>query len=1844
MAKGKIDEASEMKKLLSDIYKIVLTTNSASKEQIKVNRELLKVMTVLNSGFAKNQEDARMLIDDMNDELGKGLELSDEFLKTWAKARGAQKQDLDELIKKFKELDSVDEDIIDNSKDYIDLLKSRYDLLDDEVDLTKKLLGSHELITKAVRESKRMTDKFGGSLSNSDQILRDMVSKKTNLSSMFSGMSAGLEGAMELVGKIQTDIDSMVGNVSGSVIDFQLKYNPLSNELDVEAANILKNVQIEKDARLDGLREYFAQNDKLQKNLARQITLQTIQSGSLDMPTDVTGEQPITPNIKLPKIDDILIGATIDVDTGQIKTATGILEQGTAEYEKLIGKLDSLASSNSVTEKMKVGFDEIVDLMKIGSLRTDEQTDKLNQLLKPLGIASEMLVEQIKFQYDDLDAIEAQVNAQKGLHKTMNLYLGQLQTAEKMVLKVGQGFDYINAILPVGISDFLGISKVSSVLLDSHQRGAKSFADEIAKTGDKSKALNSYLKQMEPAISLALNPMTILITSVVLLGTFLASVVQRYKDMASEMKISLMQAKQLHEVQLDVLTSQKNQFATMQDIQDIQTEMIGSSGVMGNLLDKSTQQLAINLVEVGKVFGYGNAEAVKLHKTFKNLGADDTLAQNLQMNLGYMAEMAGISPQIVSQDLIDSAETVSTYFAGMPDKAAKAVIQVRRMGMSLKQAGDIAQKMLDLEGFMTDMYELQAMSGSTIDFSVAFDKGLTGDIEGMTKEIMDNIGTTADYNKMDYLTRMKIAKTLGMSVDELGKSVNLHEKMNGMLPEQQKYLEGNLDRMGDISDMSQSEIKNRLEQLQSTDRLGVAWDKIKGVFIKALIPLAETFADAIDAISPLIDGIIGGFKLVGLVIKPFVPLIKGILAPFKLIGDIISGITTGLSEWMDKNRSIVNGILFIVSPVAALFEMFGGISQVIYGIGAAIGTWFIITKFTSVIGGIISMFGGLFKTIPLIGSLFGGIGKKSVDAVSTSKSSVDAMTSGVQSSMSEMVSTVKIMMGNMVKSVQESFKQMSSIPITPPVIEPQLVGVDKVKKATKSLVSDVAADVTQSTAHVEKVAKKAKESVEGVQQTTKKGFFKSDAGKETFKVIGALGASTFASLATKAALSFIPMEEGASNTLTTIAGMAGPLLGTAFSSVGTLLSDSLSEAFDRVTRKTIEKKLEGKFEGPLKDIRNKMGKLGEPATQSLETVGKTGTSIFDRLKTSAKNMLPTNLFKKTTIVDDLSNVDVKPMEMMGDTLQTVTDKVEQTQTVEEKVKSKKVKQIPTTPLETIDQTVKRKTTVEDEPIAKKIVRKTSKVQPAEIIDTKPTKSKLSSLSDVFSKGFDGIVDIVKKSWSTLKSVLLDIVDFAGDVLKSISGAVGESIKKLLTGIGDGLSSFKTSALKGAASLLVVSGALWVTSKALQNFAKVSWEDVGKGIVTLGGLTAAALALGKVAGQVLIGAAAIALLGASLIPAAYALNEFNKVNWSSLAKAGVALVGLGVIGVVMSAISAPVIIGSLAIAALGASLIPLAFALGKFNEIGWDSLAKAGVALVGFGAAMAIFGTISPVILAGSVALGAASLSLFAFAGSMALLNSSIQTLNPKPLAEFGKTLLDVTSISVSSLFGISAGLISLGAAMLTFQTMSSLGSGLSAIFGKGVVNDLEKLGNLADPLYIVANSIGSLVNNLGDLSQVLGNVDLTNVEKLKNFDEIGVDTKISRQIEPLAEMQDRTKVQRDNTDVRISPIQQPLVRPFTPNKESVAQNVEVQTPKKEAVGQNIKIDPIKSFAPLAQSKQFDKQDERDIYGGDEINNLSKIEMMLMRIAQMLEIQTKQTPIVVMDGQKVGTIQKKYNNS
>lgn len=1643
MAKQRSEE-SEIKKLIEGLYKVIQTTSAQSKEQVRINRELLKVMSLLNAGFSQNERDARELIETVRD----GLSINDEFAQKWAQERGATKKDLDDIIKKFRELETIEDDIIDQSRDYLDLLHDRYDVFDDTLDISKKLLQNNEQILNVVKKSKEEARRLSGQFEIQSDVIENLVKKKINLGDIFENTFKGGVEVENLIEKIQDDIRSMSANVSGFGFQVDLNFNPLTKQLDNEIKQVQDNINKEKDLRIDGLRDYFNLNKKLQTQMVRQLSAQEL---GMDL--------------------------KIDVDTGDIKTLNGIVKQGTEEFRNLVNVLDEFGTSNKIVDRLGHRFEDVIKYINLGVDRTDAQNDAYQKLLDSMGITTQILVNKVDQENQSLKLLELQLLKQREISKQISASIPKLQSAEQVVIRIGNTFDYINAILPVGIGEFLGLARVSNDLIQSHRKGVERFVDEISKGNGSSKAMKSYLETFGPSLKSALNPLTLIVASSLLLLKFTAGLDEKYKDLTNNMKVSLNQAKSFLDIQLDTLTMQQNQFATLNDIEEIQTKMIGSSGKVFDLTNKDAKKLSIDLVEIGKYFGYGNEHAVELHKTFTRLGADDKLSLNLQRNVGHMAEMAGLSPQIVSQDLIDSSDIVATYFAGMPDKAAKAVIQVRRLGMSLQQAGSIAQKMLDLEGFMTDMYELQAMTGQGIDFSEAFDKGLTGDVEGMTESIMKQIGSLDQFNKMDYLTRTKIAKTLGMSNEELTKAVKLNQDMVGLSEEQKKYLNANLDRMGDISSLSQDDIKNRLEQLQSTDRLAIAWDKIKGVLVKSLIPLAEAMADAIDAISPALDVVIDLLKLIGNIISAIGPAVKGLLLPFKAIGNTISYIFGNVDDFN-------LGIKETTSSMSWL-------SKGLYAIGGIIGSIFIVKKiprfFSTITGGFLK----LIKNIPIFGSVF-----------------------------TNLFSSLTTPSEQAVKSVKEVAVQQ----------------IQEVKNASSKMQSEVTASV-----------QKTKSDIERKSNNTNLGFSNPDKVKKGFKLFGDIASKTLTAMAIHSASSFLFMKKEGEEQTGELTNNMQSMFGMALSGLAPLLMGSLQEGLERTFTKRMEKRIESSMEDPIKK-----------AAKSFTSLDKPATTVFGKIK---------KLFSKLTITPNI----IGSIDATAEQVDKVLPKVESVQEVVEKVKNTK--------------TVESVTSNQSPDISKPIKSSSQKV----------------------NTGFDTFKNILTSAWKGIKTVLTDIVKFISQSMKDLSSGIGTVIKNILKGIGDGLSSFKTSAIKGAASLVILSGALWISSKAIQNFASTKWEDIAKAGVVLGGLAAVSLLLGNTSPMMIIAAIGLGLLGAALIPTAYALEMFNKVKWSSLAKAGVALVGLGVIGSLLGSTAPMLIIGSVAIAALGASLIPLGYAMEMFNKIEWGSLAKAGVALVGFGVIATGLGVFSPFIIAFAASLAIASGSFMLFGKSLEIVNNSIKNVDLSPLRTITKDLLSLTSIPILKIFALSSAINILGLSLLSLQVTSGIGK----FFGG---NELQKIADLSDPLLAVSSSLNQINTDLLLLVETSKKLDLDNFAKITK---ISLESDVQKKIQP--QLQSLKSVQTDNSKAKVSPIQTQIVKVQVPNKKSVAQDKLINP--KTVTKTNILLNEIKS-------------NSKDIYKEDTISDNKNIELKLDKMIQLLELLVRKDINSYLDNDKV----------
>ena len=276
-----------------------------------------------------------------------------------------------------------------------------------------------------------------------------------------------------------------------------------------------------------------------------------------------------------------------------------------------------------------------------------------------------------------------------------------------------------------------------------------------------------------------------------------------------------------------------------------------------------------------------------------------------------------------------------------------------------------------------------------------------------------------------------------------------------------------------------------------------------------------------------------------------------------------------------------------------------------------------------------------------------------------------------------------------------------------------------------------------------------------------------------------------------------------------------------------------------------------------------------------------------------------------------------------------------------------------------------------------------------------------------------------------------------------------------------------------------------------------------------------------------------------------------------------------------------IAGAVGIAALGVAMIPMAYALGQFANVDWDTIKMAGGSLMEFGKIGAKLSLISPLLLIGSVAIGALGTALIPFA-------SAINILSKGKLSDIGN------------------GLKAMGSG-LTSLTGSSVGSGLSSLFSGDPFKQLEQLATIADPLDIAAKAINLLGESIQRLSVELKAADFTKLsefEKMKGVaSQVGIGFKM-----------------RGATEAA-----QP------PSVESTAQNIAVpEPPKPETVAQNVVIKEQKIKDETTVQKQDPIQvalDEAKSNGGNK-----RLELLMMQlINEMKNINNRPMILEFSDG-------------
>ena len=278
---------------------------------------------------------------------------------------------------------------------------------------------------------------------------------------------------------------------------------------------------------------------------------------------------------------------------------------------------------------------------------------------------------------------------------------------------------------------------------------------------------------------------------------------------------------------MDATIEAKKLGGGMEDVASITNTLASNFGVN---VDEAAK-LSDNIFDSSIAMGLSADEGANLFGVLMqtaDLSFDQ--AEYLAESTAQLARQAGVAPTAVMKDLASSTEAIAKFTKDGGDNIAEAAIQARQMGLTLDTSAKIADSLLDFQSSISGEIEASVMIGKQLNFQKARELALSGDIAGATKDIVSQLGSEAEFNKLNVLQREALAKSIGVSTAELAKMVGQTDKLT---------LSGAL-AAGSFDDLAGQEALSNLSSITN---------EVKALFTEALIK-----------IGPEIERIVGNFR------------------------------------------------------------------------------------------------------------------------------------------------------------------------------------------------------------------------------------------------------------------------------------------------------------------------------------------------------------------------------------------------------------------------------------------------------------------------------------------------------------------------------------------------------------------------------------------------------------------------------------------------------------------------------------------------------------------------------------------------------------------------------------------------------------------------------------------------------------------------------------------------------------------------------------------------------------------------------------------------------------------------
>ena len=512
-----------------------------------------------------------------------------------------------------------------------------------------------------------------------------------------------------------------------------------------------------------------------------------------------------------------------DIFQDALSEADGITKIFGKDVEK---QLKSLArSTDKMVEnqlKINAGQTSSKDITK-QILEYQTKREVLEKRINNLMGEQPELASQLKNQLNDVDAANA--DYVKGLEEQRK----ELERIENKLGVLGKLVKGLNKIPILG--NLIDADKVETEMKKAAAAGTSSFKAGLTAIG---KSMKSNL----------LDPLT--------LFTFLLNQALKANAQTVELGKALgKSSEQYRENLADAARSSTNINVTTENLVGASNELAQATGFAYEFnVDqletqiKLTKQVGLQADEAANVQKFSILTGKTSEQTYKSFvkGLNATSSQ-LKVGINFKTTLA---------EALKVSGQLSANLGNDPIRIAKAVVQAKAFGFTLEQVAKSGESLLNFESSIENELKAELLTGKQLNLERARAAALAGDQATLAEEIAKNIGTAADFTKMNVLQQKALAESVGMTADELANSLTQRERA--------------------------IESGKSLAQVQEEDRIkALERQNIQDKFNQSILKLQDFFGNLVAGpVGQLLDSLT---KIIGLVSDVLQPVLNVVFKP-----------------------------------------------------------------------------------------------------------------------------------------------------------------------------------------------------------------------------------------------------------------------------------------------------------------------------------------------------------------------------------------------------------------------------------------------------------------------------------------------------------------------------------------------------------------------------------------------------------------------------------------------------------------------------------------------------------------------------------------------------------------------------------------------------------------------------------------------------------------------------------------------------------------------------------------------------------------------------------------------------